>query len=178
MENLDHVQLQAVLDGFKKQAFVPMPAGEQPAAGGSAMTEGMAAPMQDPAMAGGAPPVDPATGMPMDPATAGGAPPVDPATGMPMDPAMAGGMPPIDPTMMEQLAGGGEAPGGTITLTVPELIQLMEVAKGGSSSTEAAPGEAPVEAAPKKKSGNAAVMEKLDALSAALGIGGAPAPGM
>jgi len=191
MEILDHVKLQAVLDGFQKKAFVPMPSGAQPAAGGSAMTEGMAAPMQDPAAAGGAPPVDPATGMPMDPAMAGGAPPVDPATGMPMDPAagmpmdpaMMGGDPAamgmdpsmMDPSMMEGM-GGGE---GTVNMSVPELIQLIETVKGTASGAPAEEGVSPEgEPKPKKKGGTAQLNEKMDTLLAALGAGAPSAPGM
>ena len=172
MQYLDHVKLQAVMDGFTKKAFVPMPGGaQQPVAGAGPMTEGMAAPM-DPAMAGGAPPMDPAM-MGGDPAM-GGMPP----EGMPMDPAM-GGMPPegmpMDPAMM------GAPPAGSVTMSVPELLQLIEVIKGGGgSAAPAAPGEDPAsmgeEVKPKKTSGTAAINEKLDALLGVLGMGGGAPP--
>jgi len=112
---LDYVRLQAVLDGFQKAAFVPMPGGQaEPVAGSGPMTAGMAAPM------GGAP---------MDPAAMGGAP-MDPAAmgGAPIDPAAMGGAP-IDPAMLQALAGGGST-GSTISMTIPEFIQLIQVIRG------------------------------------------------
>jgi len=190
MQYLDHVKLQAVLDGFTKRAFVPMPGGAaEPVAGASPMTAGMAAPMGgDPAAAGGMPPVDPATGMPMDPAMAGGAP-MDPAMagGMPMDPAAMGGEMPMDPAMMDMdpaMMGGGAMP-GTVTMSIPELIQLIEVVKGGGGGASkpgadtamgGEEGGVPGEAKPKKAGGTAAVNEKLDTLLAALGLGAGAAP--
>ena len=195
MQYLDHVKLQTVMDGFTKAAFVPMPGGQaEPVAGAGPMTAGMTAPMGgDPAAMGGMPPVDPATGMPidpntgmpidpntgmpMDPAAMGGMPPMDPAAmgGMPpMDPAAMGGMPPMDPAMM----GGMPPPAGNITMSVPELLQLIEVIKGGGGGAAPADplsGEGAPEdpsAKPKKTSGTAAINEKLDALLGALGMAG------
>ncbi len=160
MQYLDHVQLQAVLDGFQKKAFVPMPGGQQPVAGAGPMTEGMGAPMGDPAM-GGMPPE--------------GMPPMDPAMGG-MPPEMMGGMPPMDPGMMGP-------PSGSVTMSVPELLQLIEVVKGTASAAPlAAPGEEPAlgmpgEEAKPKRTTNAQILEKLDGLLGMLG-GGDPGAGM
>jgi len=147
MQKLDHKLLDLVKNGF-----VPMPGGQgEPVSGASEMTAGLASGGMgmDPA-AGGA--VDPSTGMPMDPAAGGGGE-------MPMDPAMmaamgggGGGMPPMDPAMLAAMAGGGggggeggaPAPGGTITLTVQELIQLFQAfGSGGKKKDPAQAGQAP-----------------------------------
>lgn len=103
MIKLDHSLLKLVKQGFDKSAFLPMPGGAQ---------------APDPAMAGG------------DPMAGGGAPP--------MDPAMAGGMPPADPSMgggmlsdPAALSGLGGAPTGMITITVDQLIQLIQAFGGG-----------------------------------------------
>ncbi len=159
MTTLDNAMLAEVLKGFDKLAFVPMPGGQaEPVAGASPMTAGMADPMMDPSGGGG---------MPMDPA----------AGGMPMDPA-AGGMPMGPEGMPPELAGlmGGGEPmpaEGQVTLTGPELIELIRVLQGGKSEG----GEGLGSEKPKRKSGNAEVSEKLDAILAAIG-GGAPAPVM
>jgi len=149
METLDHGLLELV-----KEGFVPMPGGQaEPVAGASQMTAGLAGPMQPP---GGMPPGgDPmaAGGMPPggDPMAAGGAPP--------MDPMAAGGMPPMD-------MGMGAPPGGQITLTVPEFIELIAVIKGDGGG--APPAEAPAEPSKKPKAeGEAAPAEAVAAPAAA-----------
>jgi hypothetical protein len=128
-----------------KEAFVAMPAGADPSlgagpvAGGGMLTQAQAAPM------GGTPP--------MDPAMMGGAPPMDPAMmggALPMDPAMmGGGMPPaggelppeamgaLPPEAAAALTGGGA--GGGITLTVDDLIRLVEGIIGATKTRKAAP---------------------------------------
>lgn len=117
---LDKNLLEAVKAGLAKQAFVPAPAGGDPAAGG-----GMP-PMDPAAMAGGGmPPVDPATGMPLDPSMmAGGAMPPPPGG----DPAAAGGMPPTDPLAGAGAAGDIDPNTGEpyIKLTFKQLFSLID----------------------------------------------------
>jgi hypothetical protein len=176
MQRLNHVALQAVLDGFSKRAFVPMPGGQaEPVAGASMMTAGQVAPMGGDPAAGGMP-MDPAAmgGMPMDPAAMGGMP-MDPAAmgGMPMDPAAMGGMP-TDPSAM----GIG---GSSITMTIPEFIQLIEVIRGGSPGAQdgAKPKKPKSDAAaPAAEDPMTALNAKLDQVLSAVGGGAMPAPPM
>ena len=171
MTKLDRNLLQQV-----KRGFVPMPGGQgEPVAGFSPMTSGMTNPMGgDPSQGGGMPPVDPNTGMPMDPSMMGGAPGGMPPGGDPSqgggmppggDPSQGGGMPPApDPSM-----GGGMPPappsGSMISLTMPDLIELIKTLKGDGPGGE-----------PKKAGGKAGVEAKLDQILQMMGGAPAPAP--
>ena len=162
-----------------KRSFVPMPGGQaEPVAGAGQMTAGLAS-------GGiGAPPgaaadpnaVDPNTGMPAggDPAAMGGDPA---ATGAPADPNAGGQMP---PEMLAALSGtmpggtgGGVAPGspGTITLTVEQLIQLVQAFGGGAKKKPA--GDAGAGAGSAPAAGGAApdmsgISDKLDKILQAI----------
>lgn len=154
MRKLDHKLLQLV-----KQSFVPSGQSQaEPVAGAGPMTAGLANPVggdpaamgMDPAMAG----MDPAA-MGMDPAMMG----MDPAA-MGMDPAMmgaAGAMPPPAPAA------------GTITLSVPELIQLVQAfnGAGGSKKPKMKEEQAPVEGA--GNSSDAKLDRVIQLLEGALG---------
>jgi len=160
-----------------KQAFVQMPAGAGgpgPVAGGGMMTQAQAGPMGAP-MAGAPPMGPPPGGDPM----MGGAPPMDPMMGGAPppggDPMMGGAPPPegeLPPEAMAALAGamggGGQEDGRTITLSVDELIRLIEGIVGATKGKRTA--AAPTDAAPE------AAAPAPDPL-AALG-GGGPAPAM
>ena len=152
---------------LSKQAFVPMPAGEDP----GMAPGGMPPEMMDPGMVG-------PDGMPMDPAMMGGMPPemMDPGMvgpdGMPMDPSMLppemmypnmmGGAP-MDPNMLppEMMDMGG---GGMITMTGAEftelLITIIQAVVGAGGATKQAKGGG---------KGNS-VEAKVDALAQALGV--------
>jgi len=99
------VKLDLNLLNSVKKAFVAMPAGADPSlgagpvVGGGVLSQAQAAPM------GGTPP--------MDPAAMGGMPPVDPAA--------MGGLPPE----LAALAGGGEMPGGQVSMSSAEFTDLL-----------------------------------------------------
>jgi len=171
MEKLNHDLLKQV-----KNAFVPMPGGAaEPVAGAGDMTAGLAsggigaAPGGDP----NAGAVDPNTGMPMDPAMQGAAP-VDPNAGGAIPPellaALSGTMP--------GGTGGGAAPGGpgTITLTVEQLIQLVQAFGNGGKKKPAGDtgaGGASVGGAAPDMSG---ITDKLDKILQAINPPSAGAP--
>ena len=199
-ERLNWVALEQVKKAFQKGAFVPMPGGRQaePVAGASDMTAGLASGGVgggDPAAMGGMPPGgDPSMGgMPPggDPSMGGMPPGGDPSMGgMPPggDPAAMGGMPPggmppggdpnggmspggdpaamgMDPSMMAP-------PSGQVTMSVAELIQLIQVLKGGGGDAKG-PGDGAAKKASKPDVAGLlqGLHAKMDALS-----GGAPAP--
>ena len=186
----------AFIKTLQKRAFVPFPQGAPPPDPNMGMGGGM--PM-DPSMMGGAPggapPMDPSMmggAPPMDPSMMGGAPPMDPAM---MDPAMMGGdpaaagmdpnaMPPADPAAL----GAMGAP-GSIQINPQELIDIINAAKGGGPSSPdpaaAAAGGAPAPAgqpkeAKPKKPGTQEILDAVNGIGAALGVGGGmpPAGGM
>jgi len=144
---------QELLDSVK-QAFVAMPAGADPSlgagpvAGGGLLTQAQAAPM------GGTPPMDPAMmggAAPMDPAAMGGMPPMDPAAMGGMPPAGGGELPPeamgaLPPEAAAMLGGGGGT--GTITLSVDDLVRLVEGVINATKTRKAAPANGGGEAAP------------------------------
>ena len=186
-----YVKLNSELLSQVKRAFVSMPAGSDPAtgagpvAGGGLMTQAQAAPMgapMDPAAAGGGamPPIDPTAGgggamPPMDPAAAGGGamPPMDPA-------AAGGGGGELPPEAMAMLMGGGEGGGGgdsgsKITLTVDELIRLIEGVGGAVKGKKQAP--APDPAAAGAGPGGAPMLPP-EGLAPDPGVGAAPMPPM
>lgn len=146
MGNLDYKLLDLV-----KKGFVPMPGGQtEPVAGASMATAAMGAPIggdpgMDPNMMGGDPGVmggmspemmgmDP--GM-MDPNMMG----MDPSM-VGMDPNMMGGDPAELEALMAQLQGGAPGGEGTITLTVDQLIQLLEAVSGMGGGKAASSGTA------------------------------------
>ncbi len=129
---------------ISKEAFMPMPGGNDPMAGGGA-------PPMDPMAAGGAPPMDPmgGGGMPPPPMDPGGMPPP------PMDP-MAGGAPPMDPGMAP--------PGDELEMIKPIIADVVkEVLQEMGISGEAAPA-APAES-DKKEVTNEDIMRRLDEMS-------------
>jgi hypothetical protein len=137
-----------------KKAFVPMPGGQaEPVAGAGQMTAGLAGPMGgDPAAAGGAMPPG------GDPATMGGMPPMDPSM-LGMDPSMMGGMPPA----------------GSISMSVPEFIELIYAIRGEGGASTAQVGEEGKPAESEKKpapGGKADISVKLDQILQAVQGGG------
>lgn len=180
MNKLDNTLLKLV-----KQGFVPSGGLSEPAAGAGQMTNALASGGVGAPQGGGDP-----NAAPVDPMAAGGDPMA--AGGAPADPAAAGGQ--IPPEMLAALSGtmpggvgGGAAPGspGTITLSVEQLIQLVQAfgggkkssGGGGASATPAAGGGAG--AAPDMS----AITEKLDKVlqalnpaSAGASMSGTPTP--
>ena len=178
-----------------KRAFVSMPAGADPSmgagpvAGGGMLTQAQASPMggtppMDPSMGGGAP-MDPSMmggdpnagggGAGMDPSMmggAGGAPAGDPSMGggAPMDPSMMGG----DPSM-----GAAAAPQSQITMTVPDLISLIQaLGVGGGAKPKTPKAESGAAPAGGNTSGLESKIDQLTQMLAGLGgpgAGGAPA---
>ena len=161
-----------------KKAFVSMPGGSDPSmgagpvAGGGMLTQAQASPM------GGTPPMDPSMmgGAPMDPSMGGGAP-MDPsmmggAGGMPPD--ASGGMPPPD-------AGAMPPPQSQITMSVPDLISLIQALSPGGAKVKTPKteggGAAPAAGGGGNTSGLEAKIDQLTQMLAGLGGpgGGAPA---
>ena len=179
-DRLNWVALEEVKKAFQKDAFVPMPGGQQPPQAG-----GMPPGMDPSGGAGGMPPGMPpgAGGMPPggDPSMGGMPPGGDPTGGAGMPPGAmppgadptggAGGMPPggdpsggapVDPSMMGP-------PPGQVTMSVQELIQLIQVLKGGGDKG-AGDGTTKKSAKPDVGALLQGLHDKVDALS------GAPAP--
>ena len=121
------------------------------------------------AMAGGAP-MDPsmAGGAPMDPSMAGGGMPVDPSMaggGMPMDPSMAGGAP-MDPSAMN-----------TVTMSEKGFIDVLKTVQGLPTSDEpSASTEGEASAEKPKKATNQSILDAVNGLSAAIGVGAPTEP--
>ena len=175
MNKLDNNLLKIV-----KQGFVPTSDMSEPVMGAGPMTAGLTS-----GGIGASPGGDPnAGGMPMDPAMAQG--------GMPMDPAMQGAAPvdpnaggAIPPELLAALSGtmpggtgGGAAPGGpgTITLTVEQLIQLVQAFGNGGKKKPAGDtgaGGASVGGAAPDMSG---ITDKLDKILQAINPPSAGAP--
>jgi hypothetical protein len=139
MEKLDRDLLSQVKRGFVQ---MPAEAGPGPVAGGGILTQAQAAPMGgDPSQQGapaGGMPMDPsmAGGAPIGPNMAGGAPAADPSqmSGAPADVGGGGGIP---PELMAALSGAGAGGGSStsqITMTVPDLIQLIQALQAGGGS--------------------------------------------
>ena len=173
-----------------KKAFVSMPGGSDPSmgagpvAGGGMLTQAQASPM------GGTPPMDPSMmggaggGAPMDPSMAGGGAPMDPsmmggAGGPPPD--AGGGMPPADAGAMPPDASAMPPPQSQITMSVPDLISLIQAlgpsgAKVKTPKTEGG-GAAPAAGGGGNTSGLEAKIDQLTQMLAGLGGpgGGAPA---
>lgn len=176
-----------------KRAFVSMPAGADPSmgsgpvAGGGMLTQAQASPM------GGTPPMDPSMGggAPMDPSMGGGAP-MDPsmmggASGAPMDPSMMGGAPagdpnagggaPMDPSMMGgDMGAAPAAPQSQITMTVPDLISLIQALGVGGGAKPKTP-KAEGGAAPAGGGNTSGLESKIDQLTQMLAGLGGPAGG-
>ena len=154
-DKLDNDLLQSVLDGFGKQAFVPMPGGQaEPVAGASPATAAMGAPMGSP----------PGGGMPQQgggmPQQGGGMPPQG---GMPPGaPPQGGGMPPElmqmmqDPMIQQALnqAGVMISPDGSAIdqqtgqpIPPEELMAAIQELMGGQGGGMP-PGGAPAEGVP------------------------------
>jgi len=130
----------------------------------------------DPSMMGGAG----GGGAPMDPSMAGGGAPMDPsmmggAGGPPPD--AGGGMPPPDAGAMPPDAGAMPPPQSQITMSVPDLISLIQALgpAGAKAKTPKAEGGG---AAPAAGGGNTSGLEaKIDQLTQMLAGLGGPAAG-
>ena len=126
-------------------------------------------------------PGDPASVAPADPAAAaaGGVPPagLDPAMAGMMDPAAAaaGGAPAPAPAG-DPAAAGGQSGSSSITLTLDDLIRIIEAGAkmGGGAKASKSPAAGGAAGAPAQGGGDPRIDQILGILQTAMG--GAPAP--
>ena len=181
MNKLDNTLLKLV-----KQGFVPSGGLSEPVAGASDMTAGLASGGIGQAPGG----TDP-NAAPVDPAAAGGDPMA--AGGAPADPAAGGQQ--LPPELMQALSGmapmpngagaGSPASGspGTITISIPDLIQLVQAFGGGAKKKPAGDGTGAAPAAGGAAPDLSGITEKLDKVlqalnpaSAGASMSGTPTP--